>query len=168
MSQSPWSAFQSHRHDIQNFLQLIKAYLQLGKPDRANMAVDECSDWLASLSTLQNVLSEAEEELFWTAVSCPHLRISIRDVRTSLPRNVLCKSLLWLDERTVEQNRKYITVEISVCQQVEESEQGSGRVGEKWCVSVAESVSDNWESALVTSFPADWSALVELVPYVSR
>ncbi|QSO45907.1 Spo0B domain-containing protein [Alicyclobacillus mengziensis] len=169
MSQSPWSAFQSHRHDIQNYLQLMKAYLQLGKPDRASIAIDECSDWLASLSALQNSLSETEYELFWTAASCSHLRIRIEDLQTSLARHMLCDALVWLDEWTVEHNIKYIIVEVSVFQTGDEALQEDPRAaGDKWRLTVETSEGTRWQLPTDVTFPNGWSAVVEIVPRTSR
>lgn len=168
MSQSPWSAFQSHRHDIQNYLQLIKAYLQLQKPDRVSIAIDECSDWLAALSALQNSLSETEYELFWTAVSCSHLRIRIEDLQTSLARDMLCDALVRLDEWTVEHNMKYITVEVSVIHTDDEALQEEPRAaGDKWRLTVKTSEGTRWQLTTDVTFPNGWPAVVEIVSGVS-
>lgn len=67
------NAFRHHRHDVQNVLQLIKAYIQIGKPDRALSAVDQLAEWLNSLSIQQ--AAHLPDGIFWALASSSHVRL---------------------------------------------------------------------------------------------
>ncbi|GMA52367.1 hypothetical protein GCM10025857_37240 [Alicyclobacillus contaminans] len=71
VSVRPEDALRRHRHDILNDLQLVKAYIQLGKPDRALGAVDKLVNWLQSLSSIHAI---TPSPLLWTLVQCPAVR----------------------------------------------------------------------------------------------
>lgn len=162
MSESPWVAFQSHRHDLQNYLQLVKAYLQLGRPEKAMTAVDECAEWLGSLSRLQSRLTSHEQDVFWTAVACPHLRIDIEQFLSHRETESLCASLKWLEQLAVEHNIKYIRTAIAL----EQSEAGvaASQHPEKevWQIEVDSWVFEWWEVLCEQDQPK-WATGVKLV-----
>ncbi len=67
-------AFRRHRHDVMNSLQLVKAYIQMEKPDKALHAVNDLANWLQSLSLVQ--MHSTEPQLLWTAAQCPRVRFA--------------------------------------------------------------------------------------------
>ncbi|CAM3798254.1 Spo0B domain-containing protein [Alicyclobacillus pomorum] len=67
-------AFRRHRHDVMNSLQLVKAYIQMEKSDKALQAVNDLADWLKSLSLVQ--MRSTEPQLLWTAAQCPRVRFA--------------------------------------------------------------------------------------------
>lgn len=68
-------AFRVHRHDVQNHLQLVKAYIQLNRPSDALSAVDRLAHWLTSLSLVQNHLGGESAAILWAAAQCPNIVI---------------------------------------------------------------------------------------------
>lgn len=72
----PTGAFRIHRHDVLNSLQLVRAYIQLDRVDRALSAVTDLSAWLQSLSLAQAVFAESAESLLWTASACSRARLA--------------------------------------------------------------------------------------------
>ena len=70
------AAFRLHRHDVLNDLQLIRAYIQMGRPEQALGAVDHLADWLASLGIVQNMFGDLYNELFWLMATCAYVRIA--------------------------------------------------------------------------------------------
>ncbi|KPV43237.1 Spo0B domain-containing protein [Alicyclobacillus ferrooxydans] len=115
MTESSWTAFQLHRHDLQNYMQLVKAYLQLGKPEKALDAANQCAGWLTSLSRLQSQLSEdaGGARLLWTAATCSHLRVSLLNFSPVLDVSPLCEGIAWLEQQAAVHNSKYINAKLT-------------------------------------------------------
>jgi len=76
------SAFQKHRHDVINGLQLIRAYIQMDRPARALSALDDVSRWIGSLSLWTSIVTNESSQLMWVAASCP--RILLHSVAPTL------------------------------------------------------------------------------------
>ncbi|MDQ0188328.1 Spo0B domain-containing protein [Alicyclobacillus cycloheptanicus] len=69
------AAFRVHRHDVLNYLQLVRAYIQMNRPERALEAVTELTLWLQSLSAAQSAFETIAPPLLWTAAACSHVRL---------------------------------------------------------------------------------------------
>ncbi len=67
------SLFRKHRHDILNQLQLIRAYIQIGRMPDAIRIVDATAVWLQSLTVWQTRCKGVAERLVWIASNCPHV-----------------------------------------------------------------------------------------------
>lgn len=67
------AAFRRHRHDVLNELQVLRAYLQMGQPDRAIGIVDRTAEWLQSLTRWQTDGGEHGVHLMWSAATCPNI-----------------------------------------------------------------------------------------------
>jgi hypothetical protein len=76
---SPVLRFRKHRHDILNQLQLIRAYVQIGRQPDAIRIVDETARWLQSLTMWQTYCTENAERLVFAASNCPHLFLASAD-----------------------------------------------------------------------------------------
>lgn len=63
--------FRHHRHDVLNELQLVRAYLQMDKPDKALSIVDRAATWLQSLSRWHDISGENGRLLLLSAAVCP-------------------------------------------------------------------------------------------------
>ncbi|GEO25818.1 hypothetical protein AAC03nite_16030 [Alicyclobacillus acidoterrestris] len=88
-------SFRRHRHDVLNELQLIRGYLQLGKPERALAVVDRTATWLQSLTRWQS-LGDVGKKLVWEAATCPHLQLRQLHVDGDLSDGVLEPFCAWL------------------------------------------------------------------------
>jgi hypothetical protein len=73
MKENPVSLFRKHRHDLLNQLQLIRAYVQIGRQSDAIRIVDETARWLQSLTKWQTHCKGHAERLVFVASNCPHL-----------------------------------------------------------------------------------------------
>ncbi|MBX6352894.1 MAG: Spo0B domain-containing protein [Thermoflavifilum sp.] len=95
---SPQEAFRRHRHDVLNELQLIRAYIQMGRTGSALQVVDRLAAWLGTLSQWQTAFP-TQPETMWCASQCPHLRLVACEGpvgQGDIGR--LCEAWLWLDE----------------------------------------------------------------------
>lgn len=70
------AALRVHRHEILNGLQLVRAYIQLERPERALSAISDLSQWLQSLSLAQSAFEADAPELLWLAAECSRVRIA--------------------------------------------------------------------------------------------
>jgi hypothetical protein len=105
--------FRRHRHDVMNALQLVKAYVQLGKSEAAVQAVDDVAEWLHSLSAVQT--AQDDGQLLWTAATCPRLRLSGLEAVNGLPMDVeteLCSCLQLIDDFAAEVGLKKLRVSL--------------------------------------------------------
>lgn len=109
-------AFQKHRHDMLNHLQLVKGYQQLNRPDRAVAAVDACAKWLVSLSVLQTQVPAVFDALLWAASACPHLVVRAHRLDGDAAAGAgihaaqAATALFWLESAVVEHNIEEFTV----------------------------------------------------------
>jgi hypothetical protein len=115
LQNSSAAAFRAHRHDVLNALQLIRAYIQLNRPNDALRAVDNLATWLQSIGNLQNQLGDEHEDVLWLFVRCPHVHI-----RHMARFPDLCESALselralwyWLEEQCSNQGFRRVEVEV--------------------------------------------------------
>lgn len=73
LEDSHLTAFRKHRHDVINGLQMVRAYIQLNRPERALAAMDDVSNWLASLSLWTTISADSYANLTWIAAICPRI-----------------------------------------------------------------------------------------------
>lgn len=110
-------AFRIHRHDVQNSLQLVRAYLQLDRPERALFAVMDLSNWLTSLSLVQSKFEFAPSQVLWTAAQCPHVRLTQADLVTKWTRarsHVLCDIWTFANEQAAATGVSPLSLEVSL------------------------------------------------------
>lgn len=111
-------AFRKHRHDVLNYMQLFKAYVQLGQPERALASVDQCANWLGSLSSLQTATTPLFDPLFWAATCCPHLTVRGHQLNEGLFSGSksgvtqAADALVWLETAVSEHNMEGLTVTV--------------------------------------------------------
>ncbi|WDL97001.1 Spo0B domain-containing protein [Alicyclobacillus sp. ALC3] len=110
-------AFRIHRHDVQNFLQLVRAYLQLDRPERALTTVMDLSDWLTSLSLVQSRFEFAPSIVLWTAAQCPHVRLIRAEYTTEWRRTwskSLCEVWTFANEQAAATGVSPLSLEMSI------------------------------------------------------
>ncbi|SIS63628.1 Spo0B domain-containing protein [Alicyclobacillus vulcanalis] len=76
--QTSLEAFRRHRHDVLNQLQIIRALVQMDRPDRALAAIDRLAEWLQSLGQAQQAVPSGAESMVWTLACCPHVMVDLR------------------------------------------------------------------------------------------
>ncbi len=110
-------AFRVHRHDVQNFLQLVRAYLQLDRPERALSTVMDLSNWLTSLSLVQSKWEFAPSIVLWTAAQCPHVRLIRAEYMTDWRRSwskSLCEVWTFANEQAAASGVSPLSLEVSM------------------------------------------------------
>ncbi|MCL6637986.1 MAG: Spo0B domain-containing protein [Alicyclobacillus sp.] len=158
----PWMAVRAHRHDLLNDLQVVKAYLQMQRTDRAAAAIDRLAARLNGLSHLQATLSPDEHELMWWAMQCS--RVTLQD----WPRGVCVapgmaaqvgQVLILLDSKAAESGIPLVHLRVrSVAAGVELTVTSPGREElADWWNTVGEAVS--WQPALGATVQAEGAAL---------
>lgn len=65
------ASFRAHRHDVLNQLQLVRAYVQLNRPEQALRSVDALAGWLTSIGHVQNTTQDPR--LVWMVAKTPHV-----------------------------------------------------------------------------------------------
>ncbi|TDY43370.1 sensor kinase SpoOB-type protein [Alicyclobacillus sacchari] len=113
---SPAAQFRTHRHDVLNELQLIRAYLQMERPAQAVAVVDRLSTWLQSLTTWQISAGAFGEQLMWTAAVCPHVLLDSFTCQIPPVDDVVeqfCRWLkMWNDELSIRGQRGRLCVTV--------------------------------------------------------
>jgi hypothetical protein len=102
-----------HRHDVLNGLQLVKAYLQLGKADQSLSALNRLADWIQSISGIQS--KGHAPELVRTAMECPHVRVrTLPEPAFLTPAQVeeVCRLLAHSEQFAEEQNQPKLDIEV--------------------------------------------------------
>jgi hypothetical protein len=102
-----------HRHDVLNGLQLVKAYLQLGKSDQALGALDRLAEWLQSIARIQ--AKGHVPELVRAAMECPHVRVqSLPEPDGLAPSQVaeLCQLLTLSEQFAVQYNQSMLAIRV--------------------------------------------------------
>jgi hypothetical protein len=102
-----------HRHDVLNGLQLVKAYLQLGKSDQALGALDRLADWLQSIARIQ--AKGHAPELVRAAMECPHVRVQGLPERSDLgsPQVAeLCRLLGLAEQFAVQHDQPVLAIHV--------------------------------------------------------
>ena len=67
-------ALRTHRHDVLNALQLIRAYIQLQRPDAAVKVIDRTATWLQSFALWQSkIRTPHPEELLLVTSMCSRI-----------------------------------------------------------------------------------------------
>lgn len=106
-SEMALESFRKHRHDVLNFLQLIRAYEQMGKSQKSIQLVDDLAKWLQSLTLWQIHFEKQHAQLIWQAANCP--KVILTEVTSEIQLSIemadhLGQALLWLnDYMTMEQ-----------------------------------------------------------------
>ncbi len=111
------AAFRIHRHDVLNSLQLVKAYIQLNRPERAQASLDHLSQWLKSLGLWQTNISEESEALVWNASVCPNVHLDQSDSLERLDsamREELMEAWRWLNEQANQNQVAHFSVRLQV------------------------------------------------------
>lgn len=109
----PLSAFRHHRHDVVNFLQVMRAYTQLGKVEQALESLDLLAEWLKSLSVLQNSITSENANLVWHAATCPHVLLgSAPNLSLGPERTELMEIWSWLNASAEELGVRAFYIEI--------------------------------------------------------
>jgi hypothetical protein len=106
-----------HRHDVLNGLQLVKAYLQLGKAEQSLSAVNRLADWLQSISGIQS--RGHAPELVRTAMECPHVRVRNLPEPAFLTLSQvkeLCRLFAQAEQFASEQNQPQLDIEVQLGQ----------------------------------------------------
>ncbi|RIV29159.1 hypothetical protein D2Q93_00860 [Alicyclobacillaceae bacterium I2511] len=107
-------AFQEHRHELMNILQIVRAYVQLGKPGQALGHLDDLSDWLQSLTVCQNKLGLSGELVLFQSARYPRLRWrkwNANSTSEQLARE-LSQCIAWLGNRSVLDDLRRVDLEL--------------------------------------------------------
>lgn len=108
-----WESFRAHRHEVLNGLQMVKAYLQMGRGEDAHAWVNRLAAWLHSLSLWQARLEAEDHEVLWTVARCPRVTAVELWPKRKLARPLaaaLADAWRWLDEQAAAHNTACVWV----------------------------------------------------------
>lgn len=153
-------AFRHHRHDVVNALQVIRAYIQLGRSDKAIQSVDELAAWMRSLAVWQECVKAEDEELVWNAAVCPNLQlVSAPRLRLSdTQRREVKAAWLWLNEFAQAKGTKFVYLKL-------ESQWGEFGDSAERPVMWIDRVTDTdatWREDFQRALPLDWPTTFEI------
>lgn len=116
---SDWSvgeAIREHRHELINVLQIVRAYVQLGKPVQALNHLDDLADWLQSLTICQSGLGLSGESVLFQSARYPRLRWrkwNTGSISSELAQELsLC--VAWLGNRSILDDLRRVDLEAKV------------------------------------------------------
>jgi len=153
-------AFRHHRHDVVNSLQVIRAYIQMGRSEKAVQSVDELAAWLRSLAVWQACVGTQDEELVWNAAVCPNLQLvsAPRITFAETQRREVKQAWLWLNEFAQVKGNKFIYIKLEA-EWTEPSDLGGRPV--MWIDGVTDKDA-TWREDFQRALPPAWPTTFEI------
>lgn len=152
------TAFRHHRHDVMNFLQVVRAYVQLGRTEGAIEAVDRLAEWLKSLSLWQSKVQQEDACLVWHAATCPQVwlteapRVCLNDLQRDQLRAI------WSRLNTLAQSLGIRAFQVRWEEVVKE---GTDTL-QVLSIEALAPVPENWKSIFRDTFGDDWPTMFEI------